>query len=110
MSDLLFSETLSDSETDRRIHNETVRWGKVEMALEYYKAVFEGRPPKYVPCRVLLPKTVRGDMPMTDTVAWDGAHKCDSNRNGAIGVMATNGKMLGLRPGEWEAIEWRKNT
>ena len=80
------------------------------MALDYYRACLEKRAPKWVPSRVLLPCQVRGDFPVGHaTMAEAGEHDCDSNRWGAVSVRATNGQMLGVRPAEFEPLEWRKN-
>jgi len=79
-------------------------------ALDYYRAVIEQRAPKWVPCRVLLECQVRGDYPIWHTtLAEAGEHDCKSNRYGAISVRATNGQMLGVKPAEFEPLEWRKN-
>ena len=79
-------------------------------ALDYYRAGLEQRAPKWVPCRVLLEGPVRGDYPIGHTtIAEAGEHVCTSNRYGAISVQATNGQMLGVKPAEFEPLEWRKN-
>lgn len=79
-------------------------------ALDYYRAGLEKRAPKWVPCRVLLEGPVRGDYPIGHaTIAEAGEHDCESNRNGAISVRATNGQRLGVRPAEFEPLEWRSN-
>lgn len=79
-------------------------------ALDYYRAGLEQRAPKWVPCRVLLQGPVRGDYPIGHTtLAEAGEHDCESNRYGAISVRATNGQMLGVKPAEFEPLEWRKN-
>jgi hypothetical protein len=79
-------------------------------ALDYYRAGLEQRAPKWVPCRVLLEGPVRGDYPIGHTtLAEAGEHDCESNRYGAISVRATNGQMLGVKPAEFEPLEWRKN-
>lgn len=84
--------------------------GDCMMALDYYRAGLEQRAPKWVPCRVLLEGPVRGDYPIGHTtLAEAGEHDCESNRYGAISVRATNGKMLGVKPAEFEPLEWRKN-
>lgn len=79
-------------------------------ALEYYRAGLENRAPLYVPSRVLLPKRVTGDFPIGhSTMAEAGEYDCYSNKWGAISVRASNGKLLGIRPAEFEPIAWRKN-
>lgn len=79
-------------------------------ALDYYRAGVEHRAPKWVPCRVLLEVPVRGDFPIGHTTfASAGEHDCESNRYGAISVQAMNGKRLGVKPAEFEPLEWRKN-
>lgn len=79
-------------------------------ALDYYRAGLERRAPKWVPCRVLLESPVCGEYPIgRTTLAEAGEHDCESNRYGAISVRATNGQMMGVRPAEFEPMEWRKN-
>jgi hypothetical protein len=79
-------------------------------ALDYYRAGLEQRAAKWVPCRVLLEGPVRGDYPIGHTtLAEAGEHDCESNRYGAISVIATNGQRLGVKPAEFEPLEWRKN-
>ena len=78
--------------------------------LDYLRACRENRAPAWVPCRVLLEGPVRGDYPIGHTtLAEAGEHDCESNRYGAISVRATNGQMLGVKPAEFEPLEWRKN-
>ena len=89
-------------------HEQCVAIG--ETGLDYYRAGLEQRAPKWVPCRVLLEGPVRGDYPIGHTtLAEAGEHDCESNRYGAISVRATNGQMLGVKPAEFEPLEWRKN-
>lgn len=79
-------------------------------ALDYYRAGLEQRAPTWVPCRVLLKSPVRGDYPFGHTtLAEAGEHDCESNHYGAISARATNGQMLGVKPAEFEPLEWRKN-
>ena len=80
-----------------------------EAALNYYKAAFERRRPDYVPDVIMLPASVRSDMPMRGYYAEPGEHKAESNQWGALSVKAANGKMLGIKPGEYEVISWRHN-
>jgi hypothetical protein len=42
-------------------------------------------------------------------VAAAGDHECESNKWGAISVKGSDGKMLGLRPAEFEVLTWRLN-
>lgn len=78
--------------------------------LDYLRAAREDRKPAWVPARVWLAGPVRGDYPIGHTtLAEAGEHDCESNRYGAISVRATNGQMLGLKPAEFEPLEWRNN-
>ena len=80
-------------------------------ALDYYRAGLEKRTPTWVPCRVMLPRPLQGDFPIGHTtVAEMGEHECASNGYGAISVQATNGQWLGVKPAEFEPLEWRKNN
>jgi len=65
--------------------------------------------PDRVPTRVRLLWRVCGDFPFLATSAEPGEYPCEANRYGAVSVRATNGKMLGLRPGEFEPLEWAPN-
>lgn len=65
--------------------------------------------PERVPSRVRIPRRVHGDFPFHSTFVEPGEYPCESNRYGAVSVLATNGKPLGLRPGEFEALEWIQN-
>jgi hypothetical protein len=81
------------------------------MSAEYYRACLERRAPDWVPCRVLLYGPVLGDYPIGHTtLAEAGEHECVSSQYGAISVQATDGMLLGLKPAEFEVIEWRRNT
>ena len=80
-------------------------------ALDYYRAGLEHRAPKWVPSRVRFPARVRGDYPFGHTtLAEAGDHDCESNRYGALSVIATDGTLLGIKPAEFEPLEWRENT
>ena len=81
-----------------------------EKALAYYKSGMLNEAPPYVPERVKLHSRVRGDGPFAGTFADAGEHDCESNRWGAISVRATNGKMLGVRPAEFDVVAWRSNA
>jgi hypothetical protein len=87
---------------------------EIEKALNYYRSAVEGRRPDFVPARVLLPEKVRSDVPILSQdgcgyYADAGEHDCHSNQYGAISVKAANGKMLGIKPGEFNVIAWRPN-
>jgi hypothetical protein len=80
------------------------------MELDYLRAVREGGIPTWVPLRVRLPARVLGDYPIGHAmIANQGEHECQSNRFGAVGVIAENGKLLGVKPGEFEVVAWREN-
>lgn len=82
-----------------------------EKALDYYRAALDRRPPEWVPCLVLLPRPVRGDFPLGHTTVVEmGVHECESTQLGAITVLATNGQRLGIKPSEFEPLEWRQNA
>lgn len=78
--------------------------------LEYLRAAREQRAPMWVPARVRLAGPVRGDYPIWHTtIAHAGEYKCESNRYGAVTVIAENGKRLGVKPSEFEVVSWREN-
>lgn len=79
-------------------------------AADYYRAGVEQRAPKWVPARVRLASQVRGDFPIGhSSVAEAGDHDCTCNKWGAVSVRAGNGKMLGLRPAEFDVVAWKAN-
>lgn len=67
------------------------------------------RPP-VVPSRVKIHQRVAGDWPIGHlAVVLPGEYPCRSNTYGAVSVTAGNGTLLGLRPAEYEPLEWRIN-
>jgi hypothetical protein len=81
-----------------------------EKALAYYRAGVEKGIPPFVPARVRLHSRVCGDWPFGATFADAGEHACESNRYGAVSVLATDGTMLGVKPAEFEVVAWRENA
>lgn len=83
----------------------------VARAMEYYRAGLERRRPAWVPSRVFLHGQVRSDFPWErGYVADRGEHDCESNQWGALSVRAKNGKMLGIKPAEFEPLAWKPNV
>lgn len=82
----------------------------INMALAYYKNAVLREAPPYVPARVKLHSRVHGDGPFHSTFADAGEHDCQCNRWGAVSVRATNGRLLGVKPAEFEVVTWRPNT
>lgn len=79
-------------------------------ALDYYRSGMEHRAPKWVPSRVLLKSPVRGEFPVGHTSLVEaGEHDCESNRFGSISIRAKDGKMLGIKPTEFQPLKWRPN-
>lgn len=74
-----------------------------------YAAAATGIPP-FVPSRVRLHARVHGDFQFAAIFANAGEYDCESNRYGAVSVLATDGKMLGVKPAEFEVLAWRDNT
>ena len=84
---------------------------RLQRAVEYYRAGQEQRAPKWVPSKVWLAGPVRGDYPIGHTtIANEGEYDCESNRYGAVSVVAENGQRLGVKPSEFEVVAWRENT
>lgn len=86
-----------------------------EAGMDYYRSGHlqngkrnPGRP-KFVPARIRLEETVRGDGPFAGTMAPPGEYACFCNQWGAASVIATNGEKLGVKLDEFEVIEWREN-
>jgi hypothetical protein len=76
----------------------------LESKSEHYPAEYLGRVPK----RVRMLRTVRSEWPFS---AHRGAYKgdeydADVNRHGAVSVYVEDGGLLGVKPGEFEVIEW----
>lgn len=87
----------------------------IEKSLNYYRSAAENKRPDYIPARVNLMDKVRSDFPMFSEegrgyYAEAGEHDCESNQYGAISVRAKNGKMLGVKPCEFEVVAWRLNV
>jgi len=82
-----------------------------QSAVEYFRANAENRRPEFVPSRVRLPASVRGDHPFgRSTIVLAGDYDCDANQWGAVSVKATNGHMLEIKPKQFLALEWRANN
>lgn len=87
------------------------------MPLEYYKAGAMqnsggSQKPKFVPKIIDLPKAVRADFsPFDDerAIAKAGRYEAHVNPYGAVSVVASNGKLLGVKLNEFEVVEWRQN-
>ena len=76
-------------------------------ALNYYKSGVLQERPHYVPKRIIIHRTVRGEIPTGPRViAKPGEYEAFSNQWGAIHVETPNGK-LGIKPREFEVIEWQ---
>ena len=54
---------------------------------------------------VRLSRVVCSDLPWSNTFAPPGVYLAESNPHGALSVQATDGTMLGIKPGEFERIE-----
>lgn len=81
----------------------------IEKALNYYRAAVEDGRPDFVPARVRLARRVCGDGPFRSLRAEPGDYVCESNEWGAVSVTTSNGQRLGVKPAEFEVIEWREN-
>jgi len=84
-----------------------------QMALNYYKAAMSQRgnnpvKPEYVPKIIKLLRNIRSDMPFSIMIAKKDEYDADVNQWGAVSVNI-NGEYLGLKPDEFEVIEWCKN-
>lgn len=85
-----------------------------EKSIAYYKAAATksgaaARPP-FIPARVRIPQTVRGDGPFWNTQIRPGEYDCSCNQYGAVSVKASDGEMLGVRLNEFEPIAWVVNA
>ena len=85
-----------------------------QKALNYYRAAFERKRPDFVPSRVRLIGHVRSDLPLLSPegigyTAAPGDCDCQSNKWGAVSVLAFNGQRLGVKPREFEVLKWKRN-
>lgn len=56
--------------------------------------------------KIFLPRTVRGDWPIGDMfVAEKGVHNAVRNPLGAVSVVLPDGKLLGVKPDEYEEVQ-----
>ena len=84
---------------------------ELRKAVEYYRAIVDRRRPQWVPSVIALTRQVRGDFPIGHkSIADAGVHQCMSNQQGAVSVIASDGHTLGIKPSEFDVIEWRPNA
>jgi hypothetical protein len=56
--------------------------------------------------KIIIIREVRGDWPIGhNTIAEPGVYDAYVNPHGAVSVMASNGRMLGIKPCEFEWLE-----
>lgn len=56
--------------------------------------------------KVYLPRMVHGDFPFGhNTIAEAGIHDAVANQHGAVSVVLPNGKLLGVKPDEFERVQ-----
>lgn len=56
--------------------------------------------------KIFLPRTVRGDWPIGHMfVAEEGVHNAVRNPQGAVSVVLPSGKLLGVKPDEFEEVQ-----
>lgn len=81
-----------------------------QKATAYYKAGMLKQAPPWVPARVKVLRDQYGDPPFRGAGVPAGEHDCQSNKWGAVSVIARDGKALGLRLDEFEPLAWRENA
>jgi hypothetical protein len=81
-----------------------------EKALAFYRACYLKQAPDWVPDRIRLPSEVRGDFPIGHhAVAAAEEHPVAyCNKWGAFSIRAQSGELLGIKPGEYEVVVWRR--
>lgn len=85
----------------------------LRQALAYYKTGLEqghglSDIPEYVPKTIVMRRTVTGME--RATVAHTGAEfEARCNAYGAVSVVAENGKLLGVKPHEFNVLQWARN-
>jgi hypothetical protein len=82
---------------------------EAEKAAAYASSTGHDLPP-YLPSRVRVPRLVRGFGPFSAIAVDPGDYPCESNRFGAVSVAANGGFKLGLKPSEFEVLEWVRNA
>ena len=56
--------------------------------------------------KIYLPREVRGDFPIGhNLVAEAGVHNAITNEHGAVSVVLADGKLLGVKPGEFVRVQ-----
>lgn len=56
--------------------------------------------------KIYLPREVRGDFPIGhQLVAEAGVHEAITNQHGAVSVVLADGKLLGVKPGEFVRVQ-----
>jgi len=88
-----------------------------QKALAYYKAGLRQSKaqgsfpmPPFLPSLVLVLIAVTADGPGGWNIrVMPGIHACESNKYGAISVLSNKKSLLGLRPNEFEILEWIPN-
>lgn len=80
-------------------------------AAVYFSAVFAKQPPAIVPATIRLDADVRADSFLVncppDLRVTAGEHACSANRWGALSAIATDGREMGIKPGEYRVLTWR---
>ncbi len=74
---------------------------------EKYPANYRGR----VPSKIKMAKTVYPDypdprQPAGTMLELDQVYDCWVNSYGAVSGICTNGEKLGVKPGEFDVVEW----
>jgi hypothetical protein len=78
-----------------------------QMAASYYRACHAKQRPEFVPQTVMVLREVRSDMPfMSRGSVAPGLHAVECNQWGAVSAFASDGKLLGLRPNEFDVLTW----
>lgn len=81
-------------------------------ALKHQSEIY---PPRYrgrVPWKIKMACTVRPDLEWLcktrGTVAvMDGVYECWVNMHGAVSAICRNGEKLGIKPAEFDVVEWQ---
>lgn len=81
-------------------------------AAAYFSAVFAKQPPSIVPATIHLDAEVRPDPSdhfkhPDDLLITAGEHTCGANRWGALFAIASDGREMGIKPGEYRVLTWR---
>ena len=79
-------------------------------AAVYFSAAFAKQPPAIVPATIRLDEDVRAEPALSlhySARIPAGEHVCSANRWGALSAISSDGREMGIKPGEYRVLTWR---